>query len=93
MSTRIKSLISILLASTAIFAISLTPASAGILFEMAVTESLATITAIILGLADDIGLMAARILIMADNIGIMADRIVNTEQMMTDIVTNGVTCK
>ena len=93
MNTRSKSLVSILAVSSAIFAITAAPASAGILFELAVTDSLATITAIVLGLADDIGTMAGRILIMADNIGIMADRIVNTESMMTDIVTNGVTCK
>ena len=74
--------------------VSVQPASAFTsFFELAVTESLATITTIVLSLADDIGQMADRILVMSDNIGIMADRIVNTEQMMADITTNGVTCK
>ena len=85
MTTRLKSLISILLLSSAIFMISPT-ASAGILFELAVTASLETITAIVLGLSTEIGFMADRILVMADNI-------VTTEQMLADITTNGVTCK
>ena len=93
MSTRIKSLISILLVSSAIFMVSTQSASAATAFEIMVTESLNTIETIVLGLSDDIGLMADNILVMADNIGIMADRIVNTEQMMADVVTNGVTCK
>ena len=85
MNTRLKSLTSILLISSAIFMISPT-ASAATAFEVATTASLDTITTIVLGLADDIGLMADRILVMADNI-------VTTEQMLADITTNGVTCK
>ena len=86
MTTRLKSLISILLLSSAIFMVSVPTASAGFIFEAMVTASLDTITVVVLGLSTEIGFMADRILVMADNI-------VTTEQMLADITTNGVTCK
>lgn len=46
-------------------------------------ETLKSVSATVLRLSDDIGVMADRILVMADNIGIMADRIVTTQEIQS----------
>lgn len=85
----------VLFASTTLFLASPKPARAFLFdpFETMVEDMLTLINTgmdnmmtTMLTLSADIGTMADRILVMSDNIGLMSDRIVDTEQLMADLV-------